>query len=126
MSELKFNRVNNEKYNTISINIENGILNLKEDYDIIKIEKTKWGYRKANIKLNDQDLCEKVKSWETRINDYLKSEGVGPVTILYGNRIYPKTSTMTATKKKVNILKFKSIWVNDKNLPFIQLWYEPL
>ena len=124
MSELKFNRVNNEKYNTISINIENGTLNLKEDYDIIKIEKTKWGYRKAVIKLNDQDLCEKVKSWETRINDYLKSEGVGPVTILYGNRIYPKTSTMTATKKKENYLEFKSVWVNDQNKPFIQQWYE--
>ena len=32
MSELlKFNRVNNEKYNTISINIENALLTLKED-----------------------------------------------------------------------------------------------
>ena len=126
MSELKFNRVNNQKYNTISINIENGSLNLKGDFYIIKVEKTKWGYRKANIKLNDLDLSEKVKSWETQINDYLKTEGIGPITILYGIKIYPKTSTMVATKKKVNLLKFKSIWVNDKNLPFIQLWYEPL
>ena len=39
MSELKFNRVNNEKYNSVSINIEHAILTLKEDYDIIKIEK---------------------------------------------------------------------------------------
>ena len=124
MTELKFIRVNNVKYNTISIDIENGSLNLNDDFDIIKVEKTKWGYRKAAIKLINQDLCDKVKSWETQINDYLKSEGVRPITILYGNRIYPKTLTMTATKKKVNILKFKGVWVNDKNLPFMQLWFE--
>ena len=124
MSELKFNRVNNEKYNTISIYIEKGSLNLKENFDNIKVEKTKYGYQKATIKLNDQDLIEKVKSWETQINEHLQSEGVKPVTILYGNRIYPKTLLTTTTKKKVNILKFKSVWVNDKNKPFIQHWLE--
>ena len=30
MSELKFTRVNNEKYNTASINIENAIIDIKE------------------------------------------------------------------------------------------------
>ena len=29
MSELKFNRLNNDKYNTVSINIENAFLTLK-------------------------------------------------------------------------------------------------
>ena len=47
MSELKFNLVNNEKYNTVSINIEHAILTLKEDYDIIKIEKNKMGLSKS-------------------------------------------------------------------------------
>ena len=42
MSELIFNRANNEKYNTVSINIEHAFLTLKEDYDVVKIEKTKW------------------------------------------------------------------------------------
>ena len=97
MSELKFNRVNNEKYNTVSITIENGILNLEDDYNIDKIEKTKWGYRKAVIKLDTPDLCEKVKSLESQVNDYLKSEGVDPITILYGNKIYPKTSLTNTT-----------------------------
>ena len=124
MSELKFNRVNNEKYNTVSINIEHAILTLKEDYDIIKIEKTKWGYRKAVVKLNIPDLCEQVKLWETQINDYLKSEGIEPVTILYNNKIYPKTSLNNTIKKKVNYVKVKGVWVNDKNLPFAQLWLE--
>ena len=30
MSELKFTRVNNEKYNTVSINIENAIIEIKK------------------------------------------------------------------------------------------------
>ena len=120
MSELKFNRVNNEKYNTVSINIENGSLELKKDCEIIKAEKTKFGYRKAVIKLNTPELIEKVKSWETQIKDYLKNVGIEPITILYGNRIYPKLSE----NKKINILKFKGVWVNDQNKPFVQLWFE--
>ena len=123
MSEFKFNRVNNEEYNTISINIENAFIKIKEeDYNIINIEKTKFGYRKTTIKIINHDLKEKLKSWETCINDYLKSEGIEPITILYGNMIYTKTSMMFAEKKEHHI-KVKSIWVNDKNKPFIQLWY---
>ena len=123
MSELKFNRVNNEKYNTVSINIENAFITItEEDYNIINLEKTKFGYRKAVIKLNNHDLIDKLKSWETQINDYLKSEGIEPITFLYGNRIYPKASSYFAEKEEHHI-KVKSIWVNDKNKPFIQLWY---
>ena len=73
MSELRFSRNNNEKYNTISITIENGFLTLKENYEILKIDKTKWNYKKAVIRLDDLDLLERIKQWETRINDYLKS-----------------------------------------------------
>ena len=32
-----------------------------------------------------------MKLWETQINVYLKGEGITPITILYGNKIYPKT-----------------------------------
>ena len=123
MSELKFTRVNHEQYNTISINIENALIPIKkEDYNIIEMVKTKFGYKKANIKINNQDIINKLKSWEEEINDYLKSEGVEPVTILYGNRIYPKASCLLGNEKKHNI-NIKSIWVNDKNKPFIQLYY---
>ena len=123
MSELKFTRVNNEKYNTVSINIENAFIPItKEDYNIINTEKTKYGYKKATIKLINQDLIDKLKLWETQINDYLKNEGIEPVTILYGNRIYPKASCLLGNEKQHNI-NIKSIWVNDKNKPFIQLWY---
>ena len=124
MSELKFNRVNNEKYNTVSINIEHAFLTLKENCEILKIEKTKWHYRKTVIQLNQPDLCETIKLWETQINDYLKGEGISPITILYGNKIYPKTLLYVAKKGKVNYIKFKGIWVNDSNKPFLQLWLE--
>ena len=65
---------------------------------------------------------DKLKSWETQINDYLKSEGVGPITILYGNGIYPKASCLSADEKQHHI-KVKSIWIDEKNKPFVQLWY---
>ena len=52
MSELKFNRVNNEEYNTVSVDIENAIIEIKEgDYEIMDATKTKFGYTKANIKI---------------------------------------------------------------------------
>ena len=123
MSELKFTRENNKKYNTVSINIENALIPIKkEDYNIIETVKTKFGYKKATIKLINQDLIDKLKSWEEEINEYLKNEGIEPVTILYGNRIYPKVSSLLGNEKQHNI-NIRSIWVNDKNKPFIQLYY---
>ena len=122
MSELKFNRVNNDKYNTVSINIEHAFLTLKENCEILKIEKTKWHYRKTVIQLNQPDLCETIKLWKTQINDYLKGEGISPITILYNKKIYPKTLLYVVKKGKVNYIK--GIWVNDSNKPFLQLWLE--
>ena len=124
MSELKFSRVNNDKYNTISINIEHAFLTLKENCEILKIEKTKWHYRKTVIQLNQPDLCETIKLWETQINDYLKGEGISPITILYNKKIYPKTLLYVIKKGKVNYIKLKGIWVNESNKPFPQLWLE--
>ena len=123
MSELKFSRINNDKYNTFSINIENAFLTLR-DCEILKIEKTKWHYRKTVIQLNQPDLYEKIKLWETQINDYLKSEGIGLITILYNKKIYPKTLLYVIKKGKVNYIKLKGIWVNENNKPFPQLWLE--
>ena len=123
MNELKFNRINNDKYNTVSINIEIAFLTLR-DCEILKIEKTKWHYRKTVIQLNQPDLYETIKLWETQINDYLKSEGISPITILYNKKIYPKTLLHVIKKGKVNYIKLKSIWVNENNKPFPQLWLE--
>ena len=123
MNELKFSRVNNDKYNTVSINVEHAFLTLR-DCEILKIEKTKWHYRKTVIQLNQPDLCETIKLWETQINDYLKGEGISPITILYNKKIYPKTLLYVIKKGKVNYIKLKDIWVNESNKPFPQLWLE--
>ena len=123
MSELKFSRKNKEEYNTLSITIEGGLLTLKENYLILKIDKTKWNYKKAVVQLNHPDLSERIKQWETRVNDYLKSECIEPVTFLYGNKIYPKT-LLNNTKKTNNYIKLKGIWVNNENKPFLQYWLE--
>ena len=125
MSELKFNRVNNEEYKTVSINIENAIMEIVEDdYHIFDIHKTKYGYRKGNIRINNEDLIDNLKIWEVQINEYLKNEvGTGAITILYGNRIYPKVSTVIKQKKEEHLFKIKSIWINENNKPFVQLYY---
>ena len=126
MGKLKFTRVNNEKYNTVSINIENAIIEIvEEDYNILNRAKTKFGYTKANIQIFNDELKNKLKSWETEINEYLKNEvGTRPVTILYSNSIYPKVSGLMWQEKEKRYIKIKSVWINEKNKPFVQLWYE--
>ena len=49
MGELKFNRTDYEKHGTIGISITNGVLPLKENFEIIANEKTTRGYRKAIV-----------------------------------------------------------------------------
>ena len=126
MGELKFTRVNNEKYNTVSINIENAFIEIvEEDYNILNRAKTKFGYTKANIQIFNDELKNKLNSWETEINEYLKNEvGTRPVTILYSNSIYPKVSGLMWQEKEERYIKIKSVWINEKNKPFVQLWYE--
>ena len=125
MSELKFTRVNNEEYNTVSINIENAFIEIvKDDYQIMDRSKTKFGYIKAIIQIINDELKNKLKLWETEINEYLKNEvGTGSVTILYGNSIYPKVSGLIGQEKEERHIKIKSVWIHEKNKPFVQLWY---
>ena len=125
MNNLKFSRVNNEEYNTVSINIENAIIEIKkEDYYIFDTQNTKFGYRKVNLKLYNDDIKEKLKSWETEINEYLKNEvGTGPVKIVYGNKIYTKLSKKINQEEEKFFIKISGVWINENNKPFIQLWY---
>ena len=124
MGELKFSRVNNEKYNTVNINIENAFIEIKdEDYNTINTEKAK-GYIKSTIKIKNEDLINKLKTWETEINEYLKNEvGTKPITILYDDRIYPKFSSLIGQKKEEHYIKIKSVWIDENNKPFVQLWH---
>ena len=125
MSELNFYCVDNEEYKTKSVFVENAIIDIKEeDYQIIDRTKTKFGYVKANIKIFNDDLKNKLKIWEEQINEYLKNEvGTGAISILYGNRIYPKVSGLIGQEKEEIQLKIKSVWINEKNKPFVQLYY---
>ena len=125
MSELKFYCVDNEEYKTKSVFVENAIIDIKEeDYIITDRTKTKFGYVKANIRILKDELKNKLKIWEEQINEYLKNEvGTGAITILYGNRIYPKVSGLIGQEKEEHHIKIKSIWINENNKPFVQLYY---
>ena len=125
MSELNFYCVDNEEYKTKSVYVEDAIIDIKEeDYIIIDKTKTKFGYEKANIRILNDELKNKLKIWEEQINEYLKNEvGTGAITILYGNRIYPKISGLIEQEKEEIQLKIKSIWINENNKPFVQLYY---
>ena len=125
MSNLKFTRVNNEQYNTLSINIENAITEIVEDdYNIINMENTKFGCQKVNIKINNNDIKDKLKTWETEINEYLKNEvGTGPVVVLHGNKLYSKLSKLIEQEEKKYFIKISGVWINEQNKPFVQLWY---
>ena len=124
MGKLKFSRVNNEKYNTVNINIENAFIEIKdEDYNTTNTEKAK-GYIKSTIIIKNEDLINKLKTWETEINEYLKNEvGTKPITILYGDWIYPKFSSLIGQKKEEHYIKIKSVWIDENNKPFVQLWH---
>ena len=125
MSELKFYCVDNEEYKTKSVFVENAIIDIKEeDYIITDRTKTKFGYTKADIRILKDDLKNKLKIWEEQINEYLKNEvGTGAITILYGNRIYPKVTGLIGQDKEEIQFKIKSIWINERNKPFVQLYY---
>ena len=116
VKKLKFDSEDFEKYGTKRINIQNGFLKLKKgDFIIIKTEKTKYGYQKAVLQLDQPDL----RDWEAQINEYLKDEGIGPITILYGNKIYPKTHI-----RNTSSIKIRNVRIANENKPFPQLWLE--
>ena len=119
---LKFDCEYHGKYNTKRISIENGVLNLNEHCKVLNIDKTKYDYKKAVVQLGQADLCNLMKLWEKQLNGYLEGEGIPPITIVYGNKIYPKTIIHKPTKK--SIIKIKSVWINNENKPFLQLWLE--
>ena len=125
MSELKFSQKNNKEYNTTSINIENAIIEInKEDYYIFDRQKTKFGYQRINLKLDNDDIINKLKTWKEEINEYLKNEvGTNPVKIVYGNKLYTKLSKKINQEEKKYFIKISGMWINENNKPFVQLYY---
>ena len=125
MSELKFNCVNNEEYKTTSVFVENAIIDIKEeDYKVTNRILNKYEQTKVDMVILNKEIKSKLKIWEEQINEYLKNEmGTEAITILYGNQIYPKTSELLGQEKEEHHIKIKSIWINENNKPFVQLWY---
>ena len=119
---LKFNRVYFKKHNTSKIRIKNGTLVLNEDCDIVKIDKTEYDYQKTVVELDDQALYDLMSEWEDRVNKYLEEQELTSVTILYENKIYPKT--YLDDPSKASVIKIKGVWINNENKPFLQLWLE--
>ena len=125
MTNLKFVCVDNKEHNTKSVYVEGAIIDIKEeDYIITDRTKTKFGYTKETIRILKDDLKDQLKIWEVQINEYLKNEvGTGAITILYGNKVYPKVSGLIGQDKEEIQFKIKSIWINERNKPFVQLYY---
>ena len=125
MSELNFIRVDNVEHKTTSIIIENAIIDInEEDYKIIQRITNKYKQTKANMSILNNGLKSKIKIWEEQINEYLKLEiGTEAVTILYGNMIYPKILCLLKEEKEERQLKIKSVWINENNKPFVQLFF---
>ena len=125
MTNLKFTRVDNKEHNTINVYVEGAIIDIKEeDFQILDRTPTKFKYEKAHIMVHNDKIKDKLKLWEVQINDYLKCEvGAKATTLLYGNRIYPKVSGLIGRDKEEIQFKIKSIWINERNKPFIQLYH---
>ena len=125
MSELNFIRVDNVEHKTTSIIIENAIIDInEEDYNIIQRITNKHKQTKANIRILNDEVKSKLKIWEEQINEYLKCEiGTEAVTVLYGNMIYPKILCLLKEEKEERQIKIKSVWINENNKPFVQLFY---
>ena len=125
MTNLKFTRVDNKEHNTISVYVDNAVIDIKEeDYRILDRSQDKFKKEKANILIFSDSLKDQLKLWEVQINDYLKYQiGAKATTLLYGNRIYPKVTSLIGQDKEILQLKIKSIWINENNKAFIQLYY---
>ena len=56
---------------------------------------------------------------EEKVNEHLQGEGLPHITLVYGNRVYPKIKIDSPKTTKL-----KGVWVNVENKPFTQLWLE--
>ena len=125
MSELNFIRVDHVEHKTTSIIIENAEIDINEiDYEIIKRITNKYKQTKATIRILNDEVKSKLKVWEEQINEYLKCEiGTEAVRVLYDNMIYPKILCLLKDEKEERQIKIKSVWINENNKPFVQLFY---
>ena len=114
---MDFRREDYRKYGTCSIIIKNVLFSLK-GCEVFNIEETKYGYKKATVKLSPE-MIGKMKKVEKDVNEVLDESGFDKVTIVYGNRVYAKMKSFTT---RPNTLKLQSVYINNHNKSFVQMW----
>ena len=121
MSDLKFDREDYTKYESMKIYIDNAKLKLgKEEFRIInEFEETDYGYKKAVIEL-ETDLCKKMRNIQNQINKYLRRNKLPTITIIYKDRVYCKTNL--DDKNDVSEIEIESIYINKDKKVFPQIW----
>lgn len=117
---MEFNRIDYPKFNSASINIKNAIFEVKNGR-ICKIQNGSYDRRTLPIILSKEQV-EEVKDIQDEVNDYLESEELDKITIVYGNKIYPKIEfSEVETPSEPIIIKLKSVFVKGNKL-YPQLW----
>ena len=121
MNDLKFNREDYTKYESMKIFIDNAKLKLeKEEFRIInEFEETEYGYKKAVIEL-EADLSKKIHNIQNQINKYLRRNRLPTKTFIYKNKIYCKTNL--DDKNNVSEIEIESIYINKDKKVFPQIW----
>ena len=121
MSDLKFDREDYTKYESMKIYIDNAKLKLgKEDFRIInEFEETDYGYKKAVIEL-ETDLCKKMRNIQNQINKYLRRNRLPTKTFIFKNKVYCKTNL--DDKNDVSEIEIESIYINKEKKVFPQIW----
>ena len=104
MPKLTFNCLFYEKYNTSSNTILGASLKL-EDCEILEINNTKYAYRKALVKLSPEKVII-MNETEEKVNERLQSMDIPQTTLVYGNKVNPKTKI-----DNPKIIKLKRVWV---------------
>ena len=99
------------KFNTSTITITGASFKL-EDCEIIQTDKTKYGYQKAVMKLSPEKVII-MKEFKEKVNEQLQGESLPHITLVYGNRVYPKIKT-----DNPKTIKLKGVWVNVEKKPF--------
>ena len=98
MPKLIFYHKFNVKFKTSTINVMGAFLKV-EGCEILQIDETKYGYQTAFVELTPEKLIA-MRGIEEKVNEYLRDEGLPCITIVYGNRVYPRIKIEPPPKKK--------------------------
>ena len=119
MHAIEIKRDDYTKYGTSSIRIKNAVCSLK-NCEILDVVNTEYDYERVVVKLSEKNII-KMKELEGEVNDYLTDQGLDPIKLVYGNKIYTKKKVSTP-KRQLDYIKLKGVFVNNEGKQFTQLW----